>query len=79
MSNVLLERYYFVLYDGALTLKISKMALNGFCDKTLHLLSWTYCAPTSSTLSTSDINAKLTAVEHVLHVLAHHSQIIAQT
>ena len=39
MSNVSLERYYFVLYDGALTLKMSKMALNAFCDKTLHL----YC------------------------------------
>ena len=38
MSNVSLERYYFVLYDGALTLKISKMALNAFCDKTLHFL-----------------------------------------
>ena len=37
MSNVSLERYYFVLYDGALTLKMSKMALNAFCDKTLHL------------------------------------------
>ena len=37
MSNVSLERYYFVLYDGALTLKISKMALNAFCDKTLHI------------------------------------------
>ena len=37
MSNVLLERYYFVLYDGALTLKMSKMALNAFCDKTLHM------------------------------------------
>ena len=37
MSNVSLERYYFVLYDGALTLKISKMALNAFCDKTLHM------------------------------------------
>ena len=36
MSNVSLERYYFVLYDGALTLKMSKMALNAFCDKTLH-------------------------------------------
>ena len=33
MSNVSLERYYFVLYDG----KISKMALNAFCDKTLHI------------------------------------------
>ena len=30
MSNVSLERYYFVLYDGALTLKMSKMALNAF-------------------------------------------------
>ena len=37
MSNVSLERYYFVLYDGALTLKMSKMVLNAFCDKTLHL------------------------------------------
>ena len=33
MSNVSLERYYFVLYDGALTLKMPKMALNAFCDK----------------------------------------------
>ena len=33
MSNVSLERYYFVSYDGALTLKMSKMALNAFCDK----------------------------------------------
>ena len=38
MSNVSLERYYFVLYDGALTLKMSKMALNAFCNKTLHIL-----------------------------------------
>ena len=38
MSNVSLERYYFVLYDGALTLKMSKMALNAFCDKILHIL-----------------------------------------
>ena len=37
MSNASLERYYFVLYDGALTLKMSKMALNAFCDKTLHI------------------------------------------
>ena len=36
MRKVLLERYYFVLYDGTLTLKMSKMALNPFCDKTLH-------------------------------------------
>ena len=35
--KVSLERYYSVLYDGALTLKISKMALNSFCDKTLHI------------------------------------------
>ena len=34
---MIIERYYFVLYDGALTLKMSKMALNSFCDKTLHL------------------------------------------
>ena len=38
MRKVWLERYYFVLYDGALTLKMSKMALNPFCDKTLHFL-----------------------------------------
>ena len=37
MSNVSLERYYFVLYDGALTLKMSKMALHAFCDKTLQI------------------------------------------
>ena len=37
MRKVSLERYYFVLYDGALTLKMSKMALNPFCDKTLHI------------------------------------------
>ena len=33
MRKVSLERYYFVLYDSALTLKMSKMALNSFCDK----------------------------------------------
>ena len=37
MRKVSLERYYFVLYDGALTLKMSKMVLNSFCDKTLHV------------------------------------------
>ena len=37
MRKVSLERYYFVLYDSALTLKMSKMALNSFCDKTLHI------------------------------------------
>ena len=35
MRKVSLERYYFVLYDDALTLKMSKMAFNSFCDKTL--------------------------------------------
>ena len=35
MRKVSLERNYFVLYDGALTLEMSKMALNSFCDKTL--------------------------------------------
>ena len=43
MSNVSLERYYFVLYDGALTLKMSKMALNAFCDKTLHMIFYSEC------------------------------------
>ena len=43
MSNVSLERYYFVLYDGAFTLKMSKMALNAFCDKTLQLLMLLTC------------------------------------
>ena len=38
MRNVLLEWYYFVLYDGALTLKMSKMALSPFCDETLHMI-----------------------------------------
>ena len=38
MRKVSLERYYFVLYDCALTSKISKMALKSFCDKTLHIL-----------------------------------------
>ena len=37
MSKVSLERNYFVLYDGVLTLKLSKMALNPFCDKTVHI------------------------------------------
>ena len=37
MRKASLERYYFVLYDGALTLKISKMVLNPFCDKALHV------------------------------------------
>ena len=37
MRKASLERYYFVLYNGALTLKMSKMALNPFCDKTLQM------------------------------------------
>ena len=37
MRKVSLERYYFVLYDCALTSKISKMALKSFCDKTLQI------------------------------------------
>ena len=37
MRKVSLERYYFVLYDGALPLKISRMAPTSFCDKTLHI------------------------------------------
>ena len=37
MRKVSLEIYYFVLYDGALTVKISKMALNSFCDETIHI------------------------------------------
>ena len=38
MRKVSLERYYGVLLDGALTFKMSKMALNPFCDKTVHIL-----------------------------------------
>ena len=37
MSKVPFKMYYFVLYDGVLTLKMSKMALNPFCDKTLQM------------------------------------------
>ena len=40
-SLVSFERHYFVLYDGGLTLKLSKMLLNPFCDKTLHKLDKT--------------------------------------
>ena len=46
MRKVSLERYYFVLYDGALTLKMSKMSLGPFCDETLHL----YCCQIASIL-----------------------------
>ena len=38
MRKVSLERYYFVLYNCALTSKISKMALKSFYDKTLQML-----------------------------------------
>ena len=38
MRKVSLERQYFVLYDSALTLKMSKMALNPCCDETLHMI-----------------------------------------
>ena len=38
MSYVSFERQYFVLHDGALTSKMSKMALNQFCDETLQIL-----------------------------------------
>ena len=59
MSNVSLERYYFVLYDGALTLKMSKMALNAFCDKTLHIFIKkkkiiTLLSPASSSFALDD-------------------------
>ena len=38
LSNVSLERYYFV-YDGALIyFKNVKMVLNAFCDKTLRFV-----------------------------------------
>ena len=38
MRKVSLERYYCVLYDGALPLKLFfKMVLNPFCDNTLHM------------------------------------------
>ena len=40
MRKVSLERYYFVLYNGALTLKISKMARNPFAIKLFTYLYW---------------------------------------
>ena len=36
MRKVSLERNYVVLYNGALTLKMSKMALDPFCDETFY-------------------------------------------
>ena len=43
MRKVSLERYYFILYTDALILKMSKMALNTFCDKTLHIFCFEFC------------------------------------
>ena len=43
MRKVSLEGYYFVVYNGALTLKISKMVLNPFCDKTLQIVLHALC------------------------------------
>ena len=38
MRSIKASYYYLLLlYDGALTLKMSKMALNPFCDKTIHI------------------------------------------
>ena len=37
MSQVSLERPYFVLYDSALTFKMSKMALKPYCDENLQI------------------------------------------
>ena len=42
MRKVSLERYYFVLYDGVLTLKIAKITLNSFCDKTIYIHVYIY-------------------------------------
>ena len=39
MNWVSLERHCFVLYDSALTLAMSKIPLNPFCDETLQILS----------------------------------------
>ena len=38
MRKVSLEMYYFRSYDGALALKMSKTALNSFCDKLFYCL-----------------------------------------
>ena len=40
---------------------------------------WSFYAPTSSTYPPLISTQKLTAMEHVLHVISHHSQIITQT
>ena len=37
MKKVSLERYYFILYNGVLTLKTVKMALYPFCHKSFHI------------------------------------------
>ena len=43
MRKVSLALYYFVLYDGALTLKMSKWRLTRFAIKTLHIISGPRC------------------------------------
>ena len=40
MSYVSLEMHYFVLYDSAITLKMSKMAFSSFCNETLHIFAY---------------------------------------
>ena len=40
MRKVSLERYYFVLYDGALTLNMSKWRLTRFAIKLFNYLDW---------------------------------------
>ena len=42
MRKVSLERCYFVLHNAALTLKMSKMVLNPFCDKTSSNIVWNF-------------------------------------
>ena len=37
MSYVSFERQYFILYNGALTLKMSKKAFNPFCGEPLQI------------------------------------------
>ena len=59
MRKVSLERYYFVLYDGALTLKMSTMSLNLFCDKTLHIFIVLNSVPFFSLKSANTINVNL--------------------
>ena len=55
MRNVSLEWYDFVLYDSALIFKMSKMALNPFCNKTLHLYFIIICNVKKNIKTTSKI------------------------